>query len=339
MADRVSTLLLISIAAVSPLPGAAPSPAAPAPCAAAQQSTSDCAGCTATALCAVHQKAEAAAIAELAAALKSKDPFARKGAITKLSELDHARPTGPSQDVAKLVGGMLDDGALHVRVEAVNALAARMHPDVAVPALTGALEATMKELSKLPFGRGDWGGGGGRGGGPGGGAGADGGEPPPEDPKAIERRKKREDLNALAALLVTAVRALPDDRSVTALSETLPQLTRWHGALLESTAQGLITLRARKGIEAVVQRIKSSPVGDNGSRWGGPDKTGATLRDLLALGLADAGCDPVPEWSDEEHPDWERWFAKNQKHFPAKLGKYGIEQMNAATAASPPAGS
>ncbi|MBM4014901.1 MAG: hypothetical protein FJ293_08045 [Planctomycetes bacterium] len=251
--------------------------------------------------------------------------------MTKLAELDHARPVGPSAEVAKLVAGTLDDDVQHVRVESVKALAARMHPDVAVPALTGALGATMKELAKMPFGRADWDGiaGGGAGGGP----------TEPEDPKALERRKKREELHALLAEQVAAIRTLPDDRSVTALVELLPQLTRWHGALLDATAQGLIDFKARKGLDAVVARIKSSPVGDTGSRWGGPDKTGATLRDLLARGLAETASEPVPEWSDEEHPDWDRWFARNQKHFKAKLGKYGLEQMKAATGASPSAGS
>ncbi|MSR47151.1 MAG: hypothetical protein EXS13_08810 [Planctomycetes bacterium] len=279
----------------------------------------DCANCSLTALCAPHQKEEAAAVAGLAAKLKSKDPFDRKATVDKLAELDHARPLGPSAEIAKLVAGTLDDDNHLVRLGSVQALAAKMHPDVAVPALCNALNLTMKALAKMPYGRADWGGGGGAG------AGED--NPPPEDPKAIEKRKQRDELNTLAQELVNALTILPDDRSVTALMEMLPQLSRWHEALLTSTAGALVKLRARKGIEVVVQRIKLSPIGDSGSKWGGPDKTGATLRDVLARGLEDAGSEPVPPWSDEEAPDWERWFAKNQKHFLAKLGKLTVEAM------------
>lgn len=311
--------------ALVPLAAAFPQRADDAPLAAAARAfRDDCAECSATALCPAHQKEEATAIAALAPKLKSKDPFERRGTVSKLAEIDHERTIGPSPEIAKLVAGTLDDDAGPVRLEAVKSLAAKMHPDVAVPALANALTATMKELAKMPYGRGDWGGGAG-----GGGAGG-GGAPEPEDPKAVLRRQRRDDLNALASALVLALKTLPDDRSVTALAETLPQLSRWNEALLTATAEALVALKARKGVEVVVQRIKTSPVGDSGSKWGGPDKTGALLRDVLARGAQEAGTDPLPPWSDEEAPDWERWFGKNQKHFPAKLGKYGLEQMKAA---------
>jgi hypothetical protein len=55
-----------------------------------------CATCTPTALCAVHQKEEAAAVAELTPKLKSKEPNDRRGAITALVALDAKHPLCPS---------------------------------------------------------------------------------------------------------------------------------------------------------------------------------------------------------------------------------------------------
>lgn len=276
----------------------------------------DCAACTPTALCAVHLKEEAAAVAEQAPKLKSKDMGERRSAIAALVALDSKHPLCPSLESAKLVAAALDDEKVAVRLAAVTALERGMHPDVSVGALATALDETRKELAKIPFGKGDWGGG------------APGAK---EDPKVVERRKARDELLGLAQLIVKGLRGLPDDRSVAALAELLPTLSRWNGELLSSTADALLDLGARDGVTAVVQRLKSAPINDTGGKYGGgPDTTGKTLRDLLAAAATKKGTEPVPEWSEKEAPDWERWFAKNQKHFPAKLGKYGIEQLRKA---------
>jgi hypothetical protein len=270
----------------------------------------------------LHQKEEAAAVAELAPKLKSKDFGERKSAVAKIGELDAKHPLCPTLESAKLVAGMLDDEKVAVRIAAVQSLAGGMHPDVAVGALAGALDETQKALAKIPFGKGDWGGG------PGGGAGGAGQK---EDPKAAERRKSREELNALAQELVKSLRALPDDRSVAALAELLPQLNRWNGELLSATADALLASGAREGVAAVVARLKSAPVNDTGGKYGGgPDTTGKTLRDLLADAAPKHGTEPVPVWNSKEAVDWERWFAKNQKHFAAKLGKYGLDELRKA---------
>ena len=273
-----------------------------------------CTSCSATALCSTHQKEESAALAELAPKLKSKDAFERQATVAKLAGLDLARPIGPSTELAKLVAGMVDDEKAIVRTEAVKALGGGMHPDVAVPAIAEGLGATMKELAKIPFGRGDW-------------------APPGEanaDPKAAERRKQRDELYAVAGAAIAALRKLPDDRSVTALIEALPQWSRWHEEQLTATVEALLELRARKGVEAVLARIKAAPVGDTGSRWGGPDKSGAMLRDLMAREIQPMEIEPLPEWNDKEAPDWDAWFKKNQKHFPAKLGKWSLAEMKKA---------
>src|SRR6187397_1459557 len=115
-----------------------------------------CATCTPTALCAVHQKEEAAAVAELTPKLKSKEPNDRRGAITALVALDAKHPLCPSLESAKLVAAALDDEKVTVRLEAVKALERGMHPDVSVGALAAALDETRKELAKIPFGKGDW---------------------------------------------------------------------------------------------------------------------------------------------------------------------------------------
>ncbi len=273
-----------------------------------------CPSCSATALCAAHQKEESAALAELAPKLKSKDAFERQATVSKLAGLDLARPIGPSPEIAKLVASMVDDEKAIVRTEAVKSLGGGMHPDVAVPAIAEALAATMKELAKIPFGRGDW---------------APPGSPT-DDPKVAERRKQRDELYAVAGAAMTALRHLPDDRSVAALIEALPQWSRWHEEQLTATVEALMALRARKGVEAVIQRIKIAPVGDTGSKWGGPDKSGALLRDVVARSIQPMEIDPLPEWNDKEAPDWEGWFKKNQKHFAAKLGKCSLEEMKKA---------
>jgi hypothetical protein len=276
----------------------------------------DCATCTPTALCAVHQKEEAAAVAEVTPKLKSKDPSDRRFAIAALVALDAKHPLCPSLESAKLVAAALDDEKVAVRLEAVKALERGMHPDVSVGALATALEETHKELAKIPFGKGDWGGG------------APGAK---EDPKVVERRKARDELVGLAQQIVKGLRELPDDRSVAALADLLPTLSRWNGELLSATADALLGLGARDGVTAVVQRLKSAPVNDTGGKYGGgPDTTGKTLRDLLAEAAPKKGTEPVPAWDEKEAPDWERWLAKNQKHFPAKLGRYGIEQLRKA---------
>jgi len=279
-----------------------------------------CPSCSATALCAQHQKEESAAVAELVPKLKSKDAFERQSTVSKLAGLDLARPIGPSAEIAKLVAGMVDDEKAIVRTEAVKSLGGGMHPDVAVPAIAECLGATMKELAKIPFGRGDW-------------------SPPGaanDDPKAAERRKQREELYAVAGAAIAALRQLPDDRSVAALVEALPQWSRWHEEQLRATTEALMALRARKGVEAVIQRIKVAPVGDAGSKWGGPDKSGAMLRDVVARAIQPMEIEPLPEWNDKEAPDWEKWFAKNQKHFAAKLGKCSLEEMKKAQAGERP---
>jgi len=274
-----------------------------------------CATCSPTALCAVHQKEEAAAVAELTPKFKSKDPGDRRGAIAKLVALDARHPLCPSLESAKLVA-TLDDEKVAVRLEAVKALQRGMHPDVSVGALATALEETRKELAKIPFGKGDWGGG------------APGAK---EDPKVVERRKARDELLGLAQQIVKGLRELPDDRSVAALADLLPTLSRWNGELLSSTADALLGLGSRDGVSAVVQRLKSAPVNDTGGKYGGgPDTTGKMLRDLLAAAAPKKGTEPVPAWDEKEAPDWEHWLAKNQKHFPAKLGRYGIEQLRKA---------
>lgn len=275
----------------------------------------DCARCTPTALCATHQQEETAALTELGARLKSKDPFDRKNALTKLAELDHRHPLCPTLETAKLVATALDDADVAVRTQAVTTLAGGMHPDVAVRGLVDALTEARKELAKIPFGRGDWGGG-------------NNGDPP--DPKAAERRTARTAWSTLLTECVTGLRKLPDDRSVAALAELLPTLTRWQAELLAADADALLALGARSGVAAIIARLKAAPVGDTGKQRFGPDTTGATLRDLLAKAAAAKGTDAVPEWSDTEPVDWERWFAKNQKHFAAKLGKYGLEELRKA---------
>lgn len=273
-----------------------------------------CTSCNATTLCSTHQKEESAALAEITPKLKSKDAFERQAAVSKLAGVDLARPIGPSPEIAKLVAGMVDDEKAIVRTEAVKSLGGGMHPDVAIPAIAEGLGATMKELAKIPFGRGDWA--------PPGGAN--------DDPKAAERRKQRDELYAVAGAAILALKQLPDDRSVTALIEALPQWTRWHEEQLTATVDALMDLRARKGVEAVIARIKAAPVGDTGSRWGGPDKSGVMVRDLAARSLQPMEIDPLPEWNDKEAPDWDAWFKKNQKHFPAKLGKCSLEEMRKA---------
>jgi hypothetical protein len=196
-----------------------------------------------------------------------------------------------------------------------------MHPDVAVAALARTLEETCKTLSKLPSGRGGGGGGG-------------GGAGQKEDPKVAERRKEREELNALAQELVKSLREIPDDRSVAALADLLPQLGSRNTELLSATADALLALGARSGVAAVVQRLKSAPVSETsgGGKYGGggPDTSGKTLRDLLAEATPKRGTEPVPSWSNKEAGDWEGWFAKNQKHFAAKLGKYDLEALRKA---------
>ncbi|MBL8842851.1 MAG: hypothetical protein JNL90_15140 [Planctomycetes bacterium] len=310
----------------------------------------ECPDCKPTTPCGVHQKAESEALAAFAAKLKSKDPFERSAALGQIAELDGARPFGPSTDAAKLVASALDDEKVVVRQEAAKRLAG-MHADVALPALLGALEATTKELAKLPSGRGDWGGGGGRGGpgggaggggpgggGPGGGggggrggAGGGGGAPEdgkPEDPKVLERRKLREELNGLSLEIVNGLAPLPDDRTVVALAELLPTLSRWNEALLGATVDGLLRHGARKGAEAVVAKLNGAPIGEG--RFGGPDPTGPALREALAKSALKQGAEPLPDWSTEEKQDWDKWFAKNQKHYVAKLGKWTIASQRAA---------
>ena len=278
-----------------------------------------CSSCKPTALCPDHLVQENAAVAQLAPLLKSKDPFERSRTLAKLGELDAKHPLCPTADTAKLVAGLLDDESVDVRTEAAKALGNGMHPDVAITALIGALDATKKGLAKIPFGMGDWGAAPGQ----------------KEDPKVTERRKAREELNALETTIVAGLVKLPDDRSVAALVELLPQLTRWNGEMLATTTEGILKLGARGGVEAVVARIKTSPVGDTGGRWGGPDTTGHTLRDLLAAAAAAKGTDPVPPWIEDKNakdqPDWDKWFTKNQKHFPAKLGKYTLAELQKKT--------
>ena len=191
-----------------------------------------------------------------------------------------------------------------------------MHPDVAVGALRRRSRRRTRSSREDPVRQGRLGGG------------APGSEGGSEGRRAAQgaRRARRP-----GAADRERAAGLPDDRSVAALADLLPTLSRWNGELLSSTADALLGLGARDGVTAVVQRLKSAPVNDTGGKYGGgPDTTGKTLRDLLAEAAPKKGTEPVPAWDDKEPPDWERWLAKNQKHFPAKLGKYGIEQLRKA---------
>lgn len=277
----------------------------------------DCGACKPTALCATHQAEEDAAVQEFSTKLKSKDAFLRQSTVEKLAALDAKHPLAPSAAIAKLVAAQLEDEAFAVRTAAAKALGDGLHPDVAIVALADALEASRKELAKIPFGPGDWG--------PPPGQKKDGGAPP--DPKAAERRKLREDLGNLQRTAIGGLAKLPDDRAVAALAEQLPALTRWNGDAITTTTRALLEGGSRKGVEAIVAKLKSFPVGDAAPKWGGRDPSGRAVRDLLAAYAVKRGCDEVPDWNDKEQVDWDKWLAKNQKKFEPKLGKYGLDEL------------
>lgn len=282
----------------------------------------ECGQCTPAKLCAPHQAEESAALKELKPRLKDKGADGRAAGVREIAALDKKFAANPSKEIADVVAAALHDESFVVRTEAAKALADGMHPDVAVKELVAALEEGRTELAKLGGGRG-----GGFGGGFGGGA---GGGDQPEDPKAEERRQHREEVNAYVQALVDGLAKMPDDRAVDALGELLQGLSRWNGELMSATAGGLLAHGSRKGVEAVIKKIKMHPPG-SGGRFGGPDTTGKTLHDLLTRKVIEMSLEGAPSWSEDEAPDWDKWFAKNQKHFAAKLGKYDLERMAGKT--------
>ena len=283
----------------------------------------DCAQCSETAICAVHLEAQATSIKELKPKLKEKAAPDRIATLKKLAAASAEHPGVPSQEIAELVADALADPSYAVRTEAAQLLAADLHPEVAVRSLLAALEQVRKDVSKM-------GGGGGRGG-----FGGDDDEEA-KDPKAQaaaqEARKLRDEMNLFTRTLVVGLGKLPDDRSVEALAEFLVQISRRSSAeLLTSTGESLLALDARKGIEAVVAKIKASPPGSGGGRWG-PDTTGKTLHELLIANARAKGLEGMPGWSEQEPPDWDKWFARNQKNYTAKLGKYDLAKFRKARA-------
>jgi hypothetical protein len=292
----------------------------------------DCGQCSATALCPVHVAAQAAAIKDLKPQLRAKDAKDRLATIQKLAQISAEHPTIPSSEASELIAGALEDDSYEVRTEAARLLGGELHPDVAVRSLVAAIDGVRSDLGKLGHGRGGGGGGGGNGGSGGGGnGGPDGDDGKGTDGKAAEQRKLREEMTKYAQTVIEGLGKLPDDRCVEALSDLILQLTRRNGGeLIVPAAQSLVQLDARKGIESVIQKIKlSSGGGDSGGKWG-PDTTGQQLHDLLARAVADKGLESAPAWTKGEQPDWDKWLARNQKRFPAKLGKYDVDKMRKA---------
>ncbi len=273
----------------------------------------ECGQCSDAALCAAHQVAQAAAVKAAKPKLRGGDPVDRILAVQELARINHEHPRLPSSEIAVLAEAALQDESMAVRAEAAKALADGMQPETAVRSLVSALENVRGDLAKL--------GGGGRFGQP------DGEE---KDPKVQERRKLRDEAVRYARAIVDGLGKLPDDRSVDALADFLPQLSfRSGGELTDGVGKSLVALDARKGIEALVQKIKLSPAGAGPF---GPDPTGKTLHDLLTTSARSKGLADPPPWSTKEPPDWEKWFAKNQKSYAAKLGKYDLEKMRKAKA-------
>lgn len=274
----------------------------------------ECGQCTDAALCAAHQTAQTAAVKAAKPKLRGGEPVDRISAVQELARINHEHPRLPSSEVADLAEAALQDESMAVRTEAAKALADGMQPETAVRSLVAALENVRGDLAKL--------GGGGRYGQPDGDA---------KDPKVQERRKTRDEAMHYAQAIVDGLGKLPDDRSVDALADFLAQLSgRSSDELTTGVANSLIALDARKGIEALIQKIKLSSGG--GGKYGGPDATSKTLHDLLAKSVAAKGLTDAPAWSTKEPPDWEKWFAKNQRSYPAKLGKYDLEKMRKAKA-------
>jgi len=275
-----------------------------------------CVQCTDAALCQAHLSAQSAAAKALKPKLRGGAPADRVEALQGLARLSGEHSSVPSAEIAEMVASALGDESLPVRAEAAKLLAIDLHPEVAVRSLVKALDEVRGEIGKLGFG-----GGGGRFGPP-----TDEDE---KDPKVAERRKLREETMSFARAVVDGLGKLPDDRCVESLADLLRQLTRRTGGeLIEPVAQGLLNLESRPAIEALVQKIKAAGTGggDAGGRWG-PDTTGKTLHDLLTKAVAARGLSETPAWSTKDPPDWDKWFARNQKQFPAKLGKYDLAKM------------
>jgi len=298
----VSGLVLV----LAVLGAAAGASASSAPCAIAGN---DCPECSSTALCAAHQKAQSDAAKEQKPKLHSKDLSERMSALKQLAILNAEHPGIPSSEIAELVAGALDDESTEVKTAAAKCLGEGLHPDVAVRALISALDQLRKDMAKSGGGR-------------------YGGAPEnDQDPKAAERRRQREQTTQYAQALVGSIARLPDDRCVDALSELLLGLTRRNGAdLLPATAEALIKFETRPAFEAIFKKIKASPPGKGGGRWG-PDTTGRTLHDMVLAWATSKGLEDMPSWDDKDLPDWEHWFAKNQAKVAVKLGKYNLERM------------
>lgn len=300
---------------------------------------SDCDTCKPNKVCKPHKDADAAAIKEIKPLLKSDAVADRQQALKELALLNLEHENAPSKPVTELIADALEDDSYEVRGAALRLLGMGQDPEVVVKATINSLKETRKELSKL--GRGPRGGGG-RGGG------QDGGEPRELTEEEQQKRELREKLTAYSGSLVEAMGKLPDDRVVKELSDVFGQLAggRWTGRMATPVARALVDLESREALKGVVQHASiavdaSARESDDGNQGGGgrgrggggrggDNNAGRDLHEMLLALAKKKDLEGMPQWGKENRLSWKDWFARNVKHFPAKLGKLDVDKMREA---------
>jgi hypothetical protein len=228
--------------------------------------------------------------------LKSKDVDERKKALQTIAAI---KEPDLSKDVAKALAGGLKDKSFAVREIAAKLLRNQQNPEVALSSLTAAATDLQKILSKK--GRSDWG--------------LLYQPSKDEDEKTKKAKEELRDLLAYGVEVIKSLTTFRDDRTVKSLldlkkklSEDTPYDIRYN------VMDGLVRLGTRAGIAAVIADFPAL------QQSGSAD--GARVHRMLTKLAFELELSGTPDRWGEDAPDlWKKWFSKNQKAFPSKIGK------------------
>jgi hypothetical protein len=282
--------------------------AAPAP--------ESCDTCEPKKICKEHKDADSAALKEWQPQLRSKEEAERLAALQALAQQSLSHRNAPSEPIAKALAVGLRDESVTVQSESARLLLDGQHPEIAVRSLIEEVEDVRAEFAKIGRQRGS--------------SREDGGN------------SQFEELEAYSELLVTGLGTLPDDRSVKTLVQLFTQLggRGRGGGMTLRVARSLAQLEAREGVKALATGLSQVKAADSRGRGrrgggggggspGGNDEGGRAeqVHEILAALARANDLDDIPSWGEDAADDWKEWFGRNQKHFPAKLGRISIEKV------------
>lgn len=242
-----------------------------------------CDACAPRKLCEPHAAELEKGLKEAQAGLASEEPAARSEALRRAAALNAAHTNAPAREVTELIATALEeDEDLTVKTVAAELLASGQEPDAAVEALA----RSSVQVGRLL------------------------GEVKRDHPQA-------EEAMAFALRVVASTASYQDDRSVAALGNLLTRYdTAIYGDVVYRIVDGLTALCAQDGIKALMGYYSLM------EGLGLFPKLEKHVHERLTEMASARGLEGAPAWSDEGlSREWQRWFKKNARSLPKKLGK------------------